>query len=244
MKPKLANKTTEVPIRSSKKPLIYAGRDGLGAYTEHPENFPKDVIFQDEKFVAIQDRFPKSTVHTLLLPRGPINLVHPLVAFQDPEFFAATRAKAEELKKIVASELRRKYGQYSAQDKAREAVLNGDVELADGEDLPPGRDWEAEVEMGIHLHPSMNHLHVHVLSRDNYSGFMKHRNHYNSFNTPFFVKLSEFPLSKDDPREPSNACENYLERDLLCWRCGENFKRSMAKLKEHLKQEFDEWKKE
>ena len=246
MKPKTAKKTTEVPSNKPKGKLIYAGRDGLGAYTEHPDHFPKDVIYQDEKYVAIHDRFPKSSVHTLLLPRGDVNMLHPLEAFQDLHFLKRTEEKAQKLKNIVAKELQRKFGQFSAQDKAREAVLDGDVDLADGEELPKGRDWESEVLVGVHLHPSMNHLHIHVLSRDNYSGCLKHRNHYNSFNTPFFVRLDEFPLGKDDPRLLQNweRCENYLERDMRCWRCGKNFGRSMVRLKEHLKEEFEGWKKE
>lgn len=246
MTPKKRIKSTEVPSNTPESKIIYAGRDGLGAYTEHPDNFPREVIFKDDRFVAIQDRYPKSKVHTLLLPRGDVNMLHPLEAFKDADFLAATKLKAAELKSIVAKELRRKFGRFSKQDQAREQILNGEVDLADGEELPAGRDWESEVEVGIHLHPSMNHLHIHVLSRDNHSGSMKTRQHYNSFNTPFFVKLDEFPLEEEDPRRLENwkRCEKYLERDFKCWRCGKNFGRSMARLKEHLKDEFEEWKKE
>ncbi len=242
MKPK-SKKSTEVPDpKHKKKPIIFLGRDGLGAYTEHHEAFPKELIFQDESFVAITDKFPKSAVHTLLLPRGPVNLLQPFEAFNDPVFLEETRERAAKLKKIVAKELRRKLGKFSAQDQARERVLNGEVELDDGEELPPGRDWEKEVEVGIHMHPSMNHLHIHVLSRDNQSVCMKNRNHYNSFNTPFFCKLDEFPLTLEEKRGREH--QHYLEKDLICWRCGNNFGKSMAKLKTHLADEFEEWKKE
>ena len=128
--------------------------------------------------------------------------------------------------------LRRKFGKFSAQEQARERILNGEVELVEGKQLPLGRDWEKEVLVGIHLHPSMNHLHVHVLSRDNYSGFMKHRNHYNSFNSPFFVRLDEFPLTEED--KAAREMSHYLDKDLKCWRCGKDFGRSMARMKEHL----------
>lgn len=32
--------------------------------------------------------------------------------------------------------------------------------------------------------------------------------------------------------------------DLICWRCGKNFRRKFKKLKDHLAVEFDAWKQE
>lgn len=168
--------------------------------------------------------------------------------------------------------------------------------------VPPGRDWESEVLVGVHTHPSMNHLHVHVLSRDRHSERMKHRKHYNSFATPFFVPVEEFPLRSGDARwgalhggwrgarerlaglgvdvdvdvgadgrgggAGADACagteseeegkdsddqqdsrtpeklEDYLSRDLACWRCGRNFGNQFARLKAHLGEEFEAWKRE
>jgi aprataxin len=72
---------------------------------------------------------------------------------------------------------------------------------------------------------------------------MKHRKHYNSFATEFFIPIEDFPLAKDDPRRhPSKA--GYLDEDMKCWRCGRNFGNKFARLKEHLADEFDAWKKE
>jgi aprataxin len=112
-----------------------------------------------------------------------------------------------------------------------------------GDDLPPGRDWEKDVMVGIHAHPSMSHLHVHVLSVDRFSECMKHRKHYNSFATPFFVPLEDFPLAQDDPRRHPGR-EGYLNSDLKCWRCGRNFGGAFKTLDEHLKEEFEKWKAE
>ena len=156
------------------------------------------------------------------------------------EFLESVGKEVDKLKKLVAAELRRKFGKFSSQDKAREAVLNGEVELGDGGELPAGRDWEKDVKAGVHAHPSMNHLHVHVLSVDRYSECMRHRKHYNSFATEFFVPMQDFPLAKDDVRRH----ERYLERDLVCWRCGRNFGNKFARLKEHLAEEFESWRKE
>ncbi|RYP25613.1 hypothetical protein DL767_008324 [Monosporascus sp. MG133] len=238
----------------------FKARDGLGAYVADPASFPASrVVFHDASFVAINDLYPKASVHTLLLPRDAVlRRLHPFDALDpntDAAFLAAVREQAARLRRLVAKELQRRFGRFSRADAAREAALDGVVvapALEDGEGegegeggrkLPRGRDWEAEVRVGVHAHPSMNDLHVHVLSRDMFSECLRHRKHYNSFNTPFFVDLADLPLAPDDPRRhPGRA--GYLDADLTCWRCGRNFGNRFKQLKEHLAHEFEEWKKE
>lgn len=220
-------------------------RDGLGAYTHDPASFPASrVIYYSDDFVAIHDLYPKSTVHALLLPRSPApSRQHPFDAFEDPAFLATVRAETAKLRRLVGKELQRRYGRHSAREREREAVLDGEMEWEEGRALPPGRDWERELLVGVHAHPSMNDLHIHVLSPDMISDCMRHRKHYNSFNTPFLVDVADFPLAADDPRRhPGRA--GYNSRDLVCWRCGENFGNRFKQLKEHLAEEFEEWKKE
>jgi aprataxin len=237
-----APKTTK---RANSSASLISSRDGLGAYTLHPQKYDASrIIYSNENFVAINDLYPKSSVHTLLLPRDPkFNLKHPFDAFEDARFLEIVRVEVKKLKTLVAKELRRKYGPFSKQDEQREAILNGDIEIPDGEELPEGRDWEREVRAGIHAHPSMNHLHVHVMSVDRYSDCLKHRKHYNSFATDFFVPIEDFPLARDDRRMHPGR-EGYLSSDMKCWRCGKNFGNKFARLKQHLAEEFEEWRKE
>ncbi|TVY34595.1 Aprataxin-like protein, partial [Lachnellula occidentalis] len=216
-------------------------RDGLLPYITHPSSYPSTrVIYHTPSFVAIHDLYPKSSVHTLLLPRSSTHmLMHPCDAFNDAAFLAGVQAEATKLKALVARELRRLYGPGSRGDEERERVLNGDGD-GDVEELPQGRDWEKEVMVGVHAGPSMNHLHVHVLSVDRYSECLKHRKHYNSFATEFFVPLEEFPLSREEMRIRSLA----IRGDMKCWRCGENFGGRFKELKVHLQVEFEAWKRE
>jgi aprataxin len=244
MSPKPKNPKTEETTDAKKRSQVFFGRDGLGAYTNNPVGFPPSrVIYYDDDFVAINDLFPKSSVHTLLLPRSPKNILHPFEAFEDPAFLSKVQEEVKNLRDLVAKELRRKYGKFSAKEQARERALNGDDNIPDGEDLPPGRDWDKDVMVGIHAHPSMNHLHVHVLSVDRFSECLKHRKHYNSFATPFFIDIADFPLAKDDVRRHPGR-EGYLDWDFKCWRCGRDFGRSFSKLKAHLEVEFEKWKRE
>lgn len=223
----------------------FKDRMGLGVYLADSSN--SRIIHQTESAVCIHDLFPKATVHTLLLPRSrEHNLVHPFDAFEDADFLAEVRREAAMLKALAARELQRVLGRESRTEARRQAVLDGEADPDQGSgggELPPGRDWEREMVVGVHAVPSMSHLHVHVLSRDMHSPSLKHRKHYNSFTTPFLVSLDDFPLAADDPRRRTKE-EAYLHWDLRCWRCGRNFGNKFKELKAHLELEFDEWKRE
>ena len=184
----------------------------------------------------------------LVIPRHTLTRLHPFEAFeQDEELLKSTKEEVRKVKKMAAAELRRRFGRFSQRDRARlkameEAESGPDGVLPTSNDLPDGRDWEREVVTGVHSGPSMNNLHVHVLSRDRFSECLKHRKHYNSFATPFLVSLDELPLDKGDVRrQPSHG--NYLRDDMKCWRCGRNFRNKFQELKRHLDEEFEEWKK-
>ncbi|EME47513.1 hypothetical protein DOTSEDRAFT_69457 [Dothistroma septosporum NZE10] len=221
------------------KRTIFSGRDGLAAYTIDPASFPQSrVVYFNDKFTIIRDLFPKAWIHLLILPRDPgKNVLRPQEAFDDVEFLTECRQEEKKVRGIAAEELRRKFGRFSKSERARIEAMEADDP---SDELPLGRDWSKEVVSGIHANPSMNHLHIHVLSRDMVSEPMKKTNHYLSFTTDFFVSLDQFPLPEDDHRR------NYrhFPADMHCWRCGENFGNKVSKLKEHLAREFEEWKTE
>ncbi|KAJ4145558.1 hypothetical protein LMH87_004406 [Akanthomyces muscarius] len=244
MAPKKKQTPAATPARSAGG-NPFKDRMGLGAYLGDPAAFSASVVIaHSPDFVVIHDKFPKSTVHTLILPRSPAaNLLHPFDALADPALLASVKAQVLRTKALVAAELQRQLGRFSASEAARQAVLDGEAEVQEGAELPRGRDWAAEVVCGVHAVPSMSHVHVHVLSRDMHSRKVKHRKHYNSFTTPFLVDVEDFPLAEDDPRRDTKRM-GYLQRDLRCWRCGRNFGNKFAQLKEHLEQEFDAWKRE
>lgn len=153
------NATSRSTIRRPISQLFrMASRDGLGEYLISPESFPPSrVISYDEKFVSIYDKYPKASIHALLLPRDPAwNLLHPFEALKDPSFLAEVKEHANSLKASVAGELKRRYGGKEAAE----------------------RDWLNEVKVGVHAHPSMSHLHIHIISVDNFSVSMKTRKHY------------------------------------------------------------------
>ncbi|KAJ4290469.1 aprataxin-like protein [Kalmusia sp. IMI 367209] len=224
-------------------------RDGLLVYIEQPETNPEGrVVEYDDDFVVIRDKFPKASVHLLLLPRDPTFYdQHPLEALSsDPDFLEKVKIRIERLKTLAANELRRQYGQHSAADAPYQSALEDLMSSPDppppekrDEELPPGRDWRREIIAGVHTHPSMNHLHVHVLSREMASPWFKTKKHYLSFQTSFLVSMDQFPLEEGSTRfHPGN----WPSWDLVCWRCGRNFRNKFKALQEHLGEEVREWK--
>ncbi|KAK1139737.1 aprataxin-like protein [Aspergillus melleus] len=237
-KPKQPKHTNDRDSRD--KRAVGGPRDALGAYIARPESYPSNVVvYYNKDFVVLHDLFPKSTLHLLLLPRDPAKTrLHPFDAFEDREFLDKVKAETKKLRTLAAGELRRLHGKYSAQDKQRQDALDADPPP---EELPPGRDWEQEIRCGIHAHPSMNHLHIHIIAVDLFSDRMKHRKHYNSFATPFFVDIEDFPLAQDDVRRDPDR-KGYLKYAFKCWRCGRDFGNKFTELKKHLEKEFNEWR--
>lgn len=220
-------------------------RDALGTYASNPNSLPKELLIYDTKeFLVVKDLYPKSSVHTLLLFRHPENTLHPFHFFEDADILAKAREEVKGIRSLVAAELGEKYGKFSKQDEYKQKVLRGETKIAEDEELPKGRNWESEVMIGVHARPSMNHVHVHILSKDRFSPCMKTRNHYQSFNTPFFVELEDFPLAPDDPRWDSNATNGYIREDFRCWRCQKTGFKNFPDLKRHLAEEFSQWKAE
>ena len=222
-------------------------RSGLSVYTSNPETFPKSIVVRHTAdFVVINDLYPKSSIHLLVLPRNQQKtLLHPFAAFDgsDTDFLESVKAECRVAKQLAASELRRRFGKQSLLDRAREDALSSQIEPDSDSELPTGRDWAASIMVGVHAVPSMSNLHIHVISVDRFSERLKHRKHYNSFATSFFVPLSDLPLAADDPRRQPGR-EGYLKMDFKCWRCGREFGSRFAQLKLHLEEEFEEWKRE
>ncbi len=218
-------------------------RSGLLPYILDPSKCSSDVVIaHNDNGVLIRDAFPKATVHLLLLPRDSMKWdLKPTDAFDDADFLDLVRKEAAEAIKLAASELSRLISSHSESSKARIAAMEGDDPP---DELPPGRDFLKELKVGIHAHPSMNHLHVHIISRDMHSDRLKHQKHYNSFNTDFFIPLDDFPLAQDDPRRLTGYQNANLKKEYKCWRCGRNFANKFTALKAHLEDEFRAWRKE
>ncbi|KAG8807915.1 hypothetical protein FRC17_004206 [Serendipita sp. 399] len=101
---------------------------------------------------------------------------------------------------------------------------------------------------GFHAAPSMDHLHMHIISSDLVSPSLKNKKHYNSFHPKlgFFLHLDDVlewfdgdeSYYQSMSRLPSSKYEPLLKEDLKCWRCYASQK-NIPTLKDHLQFEWD-----
>lgn len=181
--------------------------------------------------MTIFDAFPKSTLHLLLLPRDPhINTLHPITALNThPALLTALHDELAILTPLIQKELHRRFAHLS---------------LSLSRSPPTPREYTLNI--GIHAHPSMTHLHIHILTPDMVSPALKNKKHYNSFTTPFFIPLADFPMAADDsrrlhPGRGEEGAEQYLKQGMRCWRCGKEFGGGFKALKAHLEREREVW---
>ena len=229
------------------RPPADAFKSGLLTYITDPDSFPPGTIIRETQHtILVRDLFPKALVHLLLLPRDPDWYgLTPFEAFNSPDdkhiaFLALMCDEAASAAKLAASELSRLVGPYSESCKARIEALDLDNPPRT---LPTGRDFLSDIKIGIHAQPSMSTLHVHIISVDNHSQCLKHKKHYNSFNTEFFIGLDDFPLMQEDNLMSDEEQTSLIKGDMKCWRCNRNFGNKFKQLKDHLQEEYEEWRK-
>ncbi|KAJ7582769.1 HIT-like domain-containing protein [Mycena floridula] len=195
-----------------------------------PQDLPASILFaHTNTSLTIYDAFPKSIFHFLVLPRPSSQLsLSNLSSLQSllkcdktlaKECLDALATDAAAVRTEIETEMRDRYG------------------------------FVWPIWTGFHAAPSMEHLHLHILSADLISPKMKHKKHYNSFHPSigFFLDIDDV-LSWFDA-EPSyfdtmakletRQYEKLLKQDLACWRCGDEYSQ-IPKLKEHLQVEWDE----
>lgn len=160
-------------------------RDAFQPYIDHPERFGQLILYQDDQVLIIKDKFPKSLRHYLIIPRSSTyTRIHPLkVFYQFPKLYDILTDYVALAKQLIVDDL-----------------IN--VQL-----IAPNQGPEFKslfIQCGVHSIPSLNNLHIHVMTKDFHSPRLKHKKHYNSFNTKFFVPFEELNPVVDNS-DSSNA---------------------------------------
>lgn len=95
---------------------------------------------------------------------------------------------------------------------------------------------------GFHMRPSMNRLHLHVITSDHNSNYIRKKKHYNSFNTPFFqtpeVVIQNLQMYNKVVQPNHEAINSYLNAKLKCNQCDQPFD-NLAPLRKHLKNHYN-----
>lgn len=197
----------------------------LQDYIRRPQNF-QETLFWDDKVVIVNDAFPKAQFHLLILPRDPqLTKKHPTTAF-GADGKTHLRPYVVRAQDYIFEQFTSKFSPLSGNPFFRD-----EQEFFDKETFV-----QRFVQVGVHSAPSMNNLHVHVVTKDFYSPKLKNKKHYLSFNSDFFILWSQLPLSQIPNAEQQ---EQLLKtQDMVCTYCHANFKNRMQHLKEHLEVEF------
>ncbi|KAI5967682.1 HNT3 [Candida margitis] len=156
------------------------------------------VLFHDENVVIIKDMFPKSIRHVLVLPRDPqVTHKHPLEAFNS------------KYKDFSGEELYEMIEEYV--EKAKDLIVGSlckKLEIKDAVEVQELRN--TFIKAGVHSIPSLNNLHIHVITQDFHSPKMKNKKHYNSFTTKFFVDFEQLnPLYNEAYNRMINRNDNF-----------------------------------
>ncbi|KAJ1310444.1 hypothetical protein OPQ81_007177 [Rhizoctonia solani] len=181
-----------------------------------PKDLGSDVLLNEsEHCITIFDKFPKAMFHFLILPKLSENITAN-VTMNLSTFLRWDKRGALE------------YLQY----------MKGDAETAKSmieDEMMKQHGFKWNILIGFHAVPSMDHVHLHVLSSDLCSSALKKKHHYNSFRPDlgFFLHLDDVlkwldlptatPFSKGPTFEskaaiPAQKYEPLLKKDLECFK--------------------------
>lgn len=222
------------------------------ASAKDPSTLPSDdkVLFYDERTVTIYDKFAKAQYHFLVLPRIPFKAsssgskaqasagTPTLSAANGKLNFGATSSNNVppshmlSISALLASP-------YAAE--VLEAVRKASAQVVEHilQDMLKHYSVTWDIETAFHAVPSMEHLHLHVVSMDLVSDRLKHKKHFLSFhpNVGFALRLSavEELVKKGKKALPKSehAYEQLLKGSLTSHHTAEVFK-LMSDLKAHL----------
>ncbi len=97
---------------------------------------------------------------------------------------------------------------------------------------------KSKFRMGYHAIPSMKQVHMHLISQDFDSDTLKHKKHWNSFTTRFFIDSKRLIAMLEDHGSvffDKHEYEALLAVELKCCFCGLEIK-TMPSLKSHIKE--------
>lgn len=200
-------------------------RSALFEYAKNPANFQKIIRYEDENCVIVSDRFPKARLHFLLLAK-PSYLNNVL---------RLTDLKQRDVAKLeVLYQTARSFATNTAYD-----FFNFCKRSGDSGGYGKGGGGPLTMNIGLHMIPSLEPLHIHIISDDFCSVWVKTKRHFNSFASDFFYKLDELIQSLREIGDLAaeinpKMAQRQLDKELKCTKCGLFGGGTMAEFKIHL----------
>lgn len=214
-------------------------RDVLNRYILDPELYPNDVVFYDDNVTIIYDKYPKSVVHFLVLVRdGELTFSSPFTLLSNQSTIDLLRPYVDRAMLFAAMHLKAIKNDHPSPAVSFPHQVTKQL-------LEEYEPYMSRIKAGFHALPSLANSHVHIISKDNYSPSLKYKNHYNSFNSAFFI-----PFRTTADPSLAHVTNGHIHELLQindmgpmhCHTCHKECS-SMGVLKKHLEHEFQTWKK-
>lgn len=191
-----------------------AWADALAQIARNPGAY-EEVLEWDKQALVVPDKFPKAKHHLLV------------IACQEG-LDSVAQLREEHLP--LLHHMEELGSKWAAAACARDEDPPGTPPVTSS----PSRHFR----LGFHAVPSMRQLHMHVVSQDFDSPYLKHKKHWNSFASPFFLDARQVA---DDVRVsgaagPALPCnlEEVLKGELQCHRCSAA-QATIPRLKAHIR---------
>lgn len=203
-------------------------------YLRNPSKHSDSIVYNDDKCIIIKDAYPKAAIHLLLLAKESF-----LVKNSIKEILIDDLAKLKSLHDCAKSFVTQITYALAA-DAVEEEILGLHLpeRFLSEIRLKHARQNIGEFYFGYHIIPSLFPLHLHIISSDFISSYLKNKKHWNSFTTEYFVhtdRVEEILEGGQEIREvyKEEECEKLLNNRLKCPHCN-SFLPNIPELKRHL----------
>ncbi|PPR03537.1 hypothetical protein CVT24_007023 [Panaeolus cyanescens] len=220
----------------------------------------KSVLFSEaEDTITVYDAFPKSIFHLLVLPRSQPAPEDEEEDSSQPtllQFVHSAKSTKPKAKQSLptAHQVRNLPTMLSnlPKSQSKEILLKmQDAACSAKQEIEAEMiriyGWKWDVWIGFHAIPSMEHLHLHVISADLISEKLKKKKHYNTFhpNLGFFIHVEEvlewFDTDETFFQKKIRSLATLhpiLKQELICFHCDQTIN-NIPTLKKHLQEEWD-----
>eukprot|EP00007_Cunea_sp_BSH-02190019_P008554 CAMPEP_0174246968 /NCGR_PEP_ID=MMETSP0417-20130205/42110_1 /TAXON_ID=242541 /ORGANISM="Mayorella sp, Strain BSH-02190019" /LENGTH=250 /DNA_ID=CAMNT_0015326821 /DNA_START=38 /DNA_END=787 /DNA_ORIENTATION=+ len=207
---------------------------------------PQRCFMHDERVVVVRDGYSKATHHYLVIPRERILNHSDLTSAHVPLLRHMISVGTDLIDRLLAdacSEGEESSSVASRSSPPLASTSPSPMESSHGEALNPvttrAHPLTRTFRCGFHVFPSMLQLHMHVISSDFVAPALKRKQHWNSFNTAYFIEADRFVerLELEGRIMQDASLKQLLSAPLEC--DGITFS-TMPKLKQYLSQRLQD----
>eukprot|EP00889_Picochlorum_renovo_P004848 jgi/Picre1/31878/NNA_007226.t1 len=207
-------KKSKKTLPSSSNEHTFGRFRGWDTFVKYTSSVPQEALFSDEECIVISDKFPKAKTHILAIARCG-SLQGPLDL--RPRHTGLLRHMKDVSYQVLST------------------LTDATIEQIKQQNM---------YRMGFHSSPSLSQLHMHVISKDFDSEYLKTKKHWTSFTNPqFFLNVDDVlaQFERGIPALDYNVEEkNALLRNtrLTCPVCQCQTLRTLPEMKDHYRQCF------